>query len=76
LDRPNTRTDTHSGHIINKSRTVFHIEKNIPVNVFNPAYPIEPQSFGQALRKARIDAGLQIKELANDIGVDEMTVIN
>ena len=44
--------------------------------MFNPTYPEDPKTFGQALRKARIDAGLQIKELAKEIGVDEMTVIN
>ncbi len=34
------------------------------MNQSRPEYPDNPTTFGQALRKARIDAGLQIKELA------------
>jgi ribosome-binding protein aMBF1 (putative translation factor) len=52
------------------------LEKSIPIGVFNQAYPEKPQTFGETLRKARIDAGLQIKELAQELGVDEMSVIN
>ena len=32
--------------------------------------------FGEKRRKARMDAGLQIKELASRLGVTEATVIN
>ena len=55
---------------------IFHLEKSIPTRVFNATYPDNPRTFGQALRKARIDAGLQIKELAQELDSDEMTIIN
>jgi transcriptional regulator with XRE-family HTH domain len=44
--------------------------------MFIKHYPENPVSFGERLRKARMDAGLQIKELAEMIGVTEDTVIN
>ena len=39
-------------------------------------YPVNPKTFGERLRKARMDAGLQIKELAAMIEVTEDTIIN
>jgi transcriptional regulator with XRE-family HTH domain len=42
----------------------------------NEDYPAEPKTFGEKLRKARMDAGVQIKELAAIIGVADATVIN
>ena len=47
-----------------------------PKYVFNEDYPIDPKTFGERLRKARIDAGLLIKEFAEFIGVTVDTVIN
>ncbi len=35
-----------------------------------------PKTFGEKLRKARMDAGLMIKELAALVGVTEDMVIN
>ncbi len=43
---------------------------------FNPSYPREPKTLGERIRKARMDKGLQIKELARLVGVTEDTVIN
>ena len=37
---------------------------------------MEPKTFAETLRKARMDAGLQVKELAAMVGVTESTVIN
>jgi len=48
----------------------------IPKYIFNEDYPIDPKTFGERLRKARMDAGMKIKELAELIGVTEDTVIN
>ena len=48
----------------------------MPRSVFNPEYPERPKTFGQALRKARIDTSLLIKELAHELGVSQDTVIN
>jgi len=39
-------------------------------------YPENPQTLGEHIRKHRMDSGLQIKQLAEQIGVDEMTIIN
>lgn len=54
----------------------YHIERILPKSVFHKNYPENPQTFGEYLRKARIDAGLLIKDLAGKIGVTEDTVIN
>ena len=35
----------------------------------HPAYPKEPQTFGERIRKARMDKGLLIRELAALVGV-------
>jgi transcriptional regulator with XRE-family HTH domain len=43
---------------------------------FNYFYPEEPQTFGETLRKARMDAGATAKELAEALGVTECTVYN
>ena len=43
---------------------------------FNPKYPKNPETLGEKIRKARMDKGLEIKELADIIGVTEDTVIN
>ncbi len=48
----------------------------IPKQIFNDNYPVNPQTFGEKLRKARMDSGLQIKELAEMLGVAEESVIN
>jgi DNA-binding XRE family transcriptional regulator len=42
----------------------------------NPAYPKEPKNLGEKIRKARMDRGLMVKELADIIGVTEDTIIN
>ena len=43
---------------------------------FNPKYPKNPQNLGEKIRKARMDKGLLIRELASKLGVTEDTVIN
>lgn len=57
-------------------RKTYHIEAPILKSVFNKKYPENPKTFGEHLRKTRIDAGLLIKELAAKIGVTEDAVIN
>ena len=39
-------------------------------------YPKEPLTFGDKIRKKRIDLGLQIAELSNKINVSEDSIIN
>ena len=53
---------------------VFEVE--IDLLLRNPAYPKEPKTLGERIRKERMDRGLLIKELALLIGVSEDTVIN
>ena len=43
---------------------------------FNPKYPKNPRTLGEKIRKARMDKGLMIKEIASQLGVTEDTVIN
>ncbi|MBN1794259.1 MAG: helix-turn-helix transcriptional regulator [Candidatus Omnitrophica bacterium] len=46
------------------------------MNDFDPDYPQNPKNLGERIRKARMDRGLMIKELAAQLGVTEDTVIN
>ena len=71
-----SRTDTHAGHYYHQDKAIYCLEKPIPSHVFIPGYPETPKTFGEHLRKARMDAGLQIKELAAEIGVSQDSVIN
>ena len=42
----------------------------------NPAYPKDPKTLGERIRKTRMDKGLLIRELAALVGVTSDTVIN
>jgi len=68
--------DTHAGHYYYQDEARYCLEKPIPSHVFIPGYPETPKTFGEHLRKARMDAGLQIKELAAEIGVSQDSVID
>ena len=57
-------------------RKTYHIVRILPKSVFRKDYPENPKTFGEHLRKARIDAGLLIKGLASKLGVTEDSVIN
>jgi transcriptional regulator with XRE-family HTH domain len=46
------------------------------LNDFNPKYPKNPKTLGERIRKARMDRGLKIKELAELIGVTPDSIIN
>lgn len=48
----------------------------IPKEILNDNYPAEPKTFGERPRKARMDAGLRISELAELVGVTGDTIIN
>jgi ribosome-binding protein aMBF1 (putative translation factor) len=43
---------------------------------FNPEYPSKPKTQGQRNRKARMNKGLQIKELASILKLNPQTIIN
>jgi len=48
----------------------------LPKEIFIKDYPSNPKDFGERLRKSRMDSGMQIKELAEMLGVTIETVIN
>jgi DNA-binding transcriptional regulator YiaG len=55
---------------------IYTLEVEVNLLDFDPDYPKDPQNLGQQIRKARMDKGLRIRELAEIIGVTEDTVIN
>ncbi len=64
--------DEHNSNI----PLVYTLEITLNLNDFDPDYPQNPQNLGQQIRKARMDKGLLIRELASELGVTEDTVIN
>ena len=48
----------------------------VPRSVLERRYPSDANSFGQRFRKLRMDAGIQIRELARAARLHEMTIIN
>lgn len=55
---------------------IYTLEVEVNLLNFNPKYPKYPKTLGERIRKVRMDKGLMIKELAEQIGVAEDTVIN
>ena len=55
---------------------IYTLDIEVNLRDFNPKYPKNPQTLGEKIRKVRMDKGLMIKELAEQIGVTEDTVIN
>ena len=71
-----TRMDIHAVHNDNLFLLVYTLEIEINLLDFNPDYPKAPKTLGERIRKARMNKGLLIRELASYIGVAEDTVIN
>jgi len=69
------RTGIHAKHNSNIP-LVYTLELTLNLNEFDPKYPKNPQNLGERIRKARMDKGLLQRELAEQIGVSEDTVIN
>jgi DNA-binding transcriptional regulator YiaG len=55
---------------------VYTLEIEINMLDFNPKYPKNPQNLGEKLRKARMDKGMTLKEVAALFSVTDTTVIN
>ena len=55
---------------------VYTIGLKINLLELNPAYPKEPKTLGERIRKARMDKGLLIRELAALVGVSPDTILN
>ncbi len=62
--------------IIPEDRSIYTVEIEINLHEFSPKYPKNPKTFGELLRKKRMDKRLTIKDLAKRIGVTETTVYN
>ena len=60
----------------NANFPIYTLTIEINLLDFNPKYPKNPETLGKKIRKARMDNGLEIKELAELVGVTEDTVIN
>lgn len=62
----------------NKSEAIVYVvTKHINLKkMANPGYPSNPKTFGQKLRKWRLDNNLTIKALSKIIKADEMSIIN
>jgi len=77
--RRNNRRGNHAGQNYSQRfallRNAYHFERIVPKSVFCKKYPEKTTTFGEHLRKARIDAGLLIKDLAAKLGVTKDTVI-
>ena len=54
----------------------FLLELRIPKRLTEPNYPTEPRSFGDHLRKKRMDLGLSQEDLARRLRVTEETITN
>ena len=70
---------SHAGHFPKKSGVengTHPIHFPLSPKVFYPEYPENPNSLGEAIRKARTDKGLMINELGELVRANEMTVIN
>jgi DNA-binding XRE family transcriptional regulator len=77
----NSRTNRHVVQNIDdlslgQATGCYAISIALPKQLFIRDYPESPMTFGERLRKARMDAGLQIKKLAVLLGVTQDTVIN
>ena len=55
---------------------VYTFEIEIDLVKLDPKYPKDPNTFGEHIRKARMDRRMMVKELAERIGVVPETVIN
>ena len=71
------RTDRDSAQIHNKQVTPIYV-LDVDFNLLdtNPEYPQNPKTFGEKVRKARMDRGLFLWEFADLVGTTMESVIN
>jgi len=55
---------------------IYRINRSIPKYIFNKRYPKKSITFGDTIRTMRLNAGLQIKDLAKILMVTQDSVIN
>ena len=75
-DRSDSRTGNHASQKYNLPEPFYTLELSLNLVELNPAYPKEPHTLGEHIRKARMDRRLMVKELAVLVDVSEDTVIN
>ena len=77
LGRYNSHRGSHAKHLCKQFCLVYKISKSIDFRrLHKPSYSAHPKTFGEKLRKWRIDRGLFIKDLAKMIDVTPDTIIN
>jgi DNA-binding transcriptional regulator YiaG len=54
----------------------YTLSRPLLKKLFIKNYPASPKTLGEKIRKARMDAGLQIKDLALMIGVSKDSIMN
>ena len=74
-----SRKGTHAGQYYHQSELAsqtYEAHRELPRHLFEKTYPANPKTFGEALRKARMDAGMKIKGLGEKLSVTQDSVIN
>jgi DNA-binding XRE family transcriptional regulator len=54
----------------------YVLTREIPIGILDNKYPVDSKSFGNKLRKLRIDRGLFAKDLAKILAISEDTIFN
>ncbi len=62
--------------ITSEGRLIYTLEIVVNRLDFNPKYPKNPKTFGEMIRKKRMDMRLTMREIAERLGVSETTVYN
>ena len=76
-DQLKNRTGNHAIQNTNFPKPfIYTVRVDFNLLELNPRYPKNPRTLGEKMRKARMDKGLLIRELAAQLGVTEDTVIN
>lgn len=79
LDPRETRTGSHAEHFLGSRaqdsvRETYALALPSPKSLFMKKCPLEPRTLGEEIRKARLEAGLEIKEVADMLGVCKSTI--
>lgn len=72
----NIRRDNQEVQNNNFLPLIYTLEIELNLLDFDPRYPKNSQTLGGKLRKARMDKGMTVKEVATLFGVSETAVIN
>lgn len=70
------RRGIHDAQNDNFCPLVYTLEIEVNLLDFNPKYPKNPQTLGERIRKARMDKGMTVKEVAVLFGVSDTAVLN